>query len=258
MRARRPAPLLPAAGARRDAPSVGAARLRGSMCGRYTSSQRREAIAERFQVAVPEEYRERYNLAPAQRALIVRRGEGERDAALVRWGLLPHWAKDERLAFKLINARAETLAEKPAFRSLLRSHRCLVVADGFYEWRLGTDGRKEPVHFRLHDGAPFAFAGLWTQRRDPQSEAPVESCTIVTTRPNELVASVHDRMPVILAPEAEEAWLASDLERQHVRSLLRPLDASLLVARPASRLVNSIRNDGPELLEPEAALPLAS
>ena len=150
------------------------------MCGRYTSSRRREVIAERFQVTVPEAYEERYNLAPAQRALIVRERDGEREAVLARWGLLPHWAKDARVAFKMINARAETLAGKPAFRSLLGKHRCLVVADGFYEWTIGPDGKKHPVHFRLADGGLFAFAGLSTSRRDEDTDELVESCTIVT------------------------------------------------------------------------------
>ena len=228
------------------------------MCGRFTSSQRREAIAERFQVAVPEEYGPRFNLAPAQRALIVRVREDEREAALVRWGLLPHWAKDQRLAFKLINARAETLTEKPAFRSLLGKCRCLVVADGFYEWRIGADGKKEPIHFRLRGGEPFAFAGLWTQRRDPKTDELVESCTIITTVPNELVAPIHDRMPVILPAAVETDWLDPELPREHALSLLQPLDSLLLLAEPASRLVNSVRNEGPELLEPDEALPLAS
>ena len=155
------------------------------MCGRFTSSQPRSAIAERFQVTVPEGYSERYNLAPTQRALIVRKRESDREAVLARWGLLPHWAKDERIAFKMINARAETLAEKPAYRSLLGKCRCFVVADGFYEWTVGPDGKKQPIHFRLAEGGLFVFAGLWTRRTDGAGEL-VESCTIITTRPNEL------------------------------------------------------------------------
>ncbi len=177
------------------------------MCGRHTSSQPRTAIAERFQITVPDGYSERYNLAPTQRALIVREHEREREAVLARWGLLPHWANDERIAFKMINARAETLAEKPAYRSLLGKYRCLVVADGFYEWTVGQDGKKQPIHFRLSDGGLFAFAGLWTCRTDDAGEL-VESCTIITTRPNELVAPVHDRMPVILPMGLESEWLA--------------------------------------------------
>ena len=222
------------------------------MCGRFTSSQRRETIAERFQVGVPEGYRERYNLAPAQPALIVREREGEREALMARWGLLPHWAKDDRIAYKLINARGETLAAKPAFRSLLGRHRCLVVADGFYEWRVGPDGKKEPIHFRLEGGAPFAFAGLWTSRTDPTSGELVESCTIVTTRPNALVAPVHDRMPVILTGELEQDWLDPAISKEHALALLEPYAAELMTALPASTRVNSVRNDDPGVLLPDA------
>ena len=147
-------------------------------------------MAERFQVAVPETYSERYNLAPSQRALIVRDRDDAREAVMARWGLLPHWAKDERIAFKMINARAETLTDKPAYRSLIGKYRCLVVADGFYEWTLGPDGKKQPIHFQLADGGLFAFAGLWTHRTDDAGEL-VESCTIITTRPNSKMANMN-------------------------------------------------------------------
>jgi putative SOS response-associated peptidase YedK len=119
------------------------------VCGRFTSSQRREAIGERFEVAVPETYQHRFNLAPQQRTLIIREREDVREAVMAKWGLLPHWAKDSKIAFKMINARAETLTEKPAYRSLLNRHRCLIPADGFYEWTLGSDGKKKPIHFHL-------------------------------------------------------------------------------------------------------------
>src|SRR5262249_53249008 len=122
------------------------------VCGRFTSSASGETLGERFGITVPEGYRERYNVAPGQRVAIVRRGEEGREPALARWGLLPHWAKDAKIAYKPINARAETLAEKPAFRSLLGRYRCLVLADGFYEWQVGADGGRDPVHFRLGDG----------------------------------------------------------------------------------------------------------
>jgi putative SOS response-associated peptidase YedK len=151
------------------------------MCGRFTSSQRRETIGERFQVAVPEGYQERFNLAPPEGADRPREGESARGGD-ARWGLLPHWAKDERISYKLINARSETLLEKPAFRSLVGKYRCLVVADGFYERTVGPDGKKQPIHFRLEDGGVFGFAGLWTCKTDDSSEL-IESCTIVTTSP---------------------------------------------------------------------------
>jgi putative SOS response-associated peptidase YedK len=202
-------------------------RIAALCAGGSTCSQRRETIAERFQVALPEGYSERFNLAPTQTALIVRERDGERGALMAWWGLLPHWAKDERISYKLINARAETLLEKPAFRSLLGKYRCLVVADGFYEWTVGADGKKLPIHFRLEDGSPFGFAGLWTCKTDEEGEL-VESCTIITTVPNELVAPVRDRMPVILPISAERDWLDPEVSREHALSLLQPLHAALM------------------------------
>jgi putative SOS response-associated peptidase YedK len=224
------------------------------VCGRFSSGGDSETLHERFKVAVPAERAERFNLAPAQRALIVRSEGGEREAALARWGLLPHWAKDVRIAYKLINARAETLTEKPAFRSLLRGHRCLIVADGFYEWRPAADGKKDPVYFQLAEGVPFAFAGLWTRKVDEESGEPLDSCTIVTTSANALVAPVHDRMPVILPASLEDEWLDPDSSKEHALSLLRPLPAELMTSRVVSRLVNSVRNDDRSLLLPAAAL----
>jgi putative SOS response-associated peptidase YedK len=126
---------------------------------------------------------------------------------IAKWGLLPHWAKDSKIGFKMINARAGTLTEKPAYRCLLSRFRCLIPADGFYEWTSGSDGKKQPIHFHLPDYAMFAFAGLWTSRTDEETGEIIESCTIITTTPNELVAPVHDRMPVILPPDAETVWL---------------------------------------------------
>lgn len=226
----------------------------GLVCGRFTSSVRREAVAERFQIAVPETVSERYNVAPAQRVLAIRRGEDrEREPALLRWGLIPHWAKDARIAYKMINARAETLLDKSSYRTLIGKRRCLIVADGFYEWRLGTDGRKQPIRFNRIDDDAFAFAGLWTTWADRQRGELIESCTIITTTPNELVAPVHDRMPVILPPELEEPWLDPELEAQEALAFLQPYPAALMKAHVASPLVNSVRNDFPALLTAEAA-----
>jgi len=202
------------------------------VCGRFTSSQRREAIGERFEVAVPETYSERYNLAPQQRALIVREHDDVREAVMAKWGLLPFWAKDAKIAFKMINARAETLTEKPAYRSLIGKCRCLIPADGFYEWTLGSDGKKKPIHFHLPGRELFAFAGLWTSRTDEETDEIIESCTIITTRPNELVAPVHDRMPVILPSDAERVWLDPTISKEHALSLLEPYPADLMLALP--------------------------
>ena len=205
-------------------------------------------MGERFHVAVPETYQERYNLAPQQRTLIVRECDGRREAVMAKWGLLPHWAKDAKIVFKMINAKAETLTEKPAYRGLLSRHRCLVVGDGFYEWTVGDDGKKQPIHFHLADYGLFGFAGLWTARADEASGEILESCTIITTRPNELVASVHDRMPVIVPAEAEAPWLDRSISKEHALSLLEPYPAKLMQALPASPRVNSIRNDDTGLL----------
>jgi putative SOS response-associated peptidase YedK len=219
-----------------------------------TSAVRREALAERFQVTVPQTASERYNVAPGQRVLAVRRGEDRaREATLLRWGLIPHWAKDARIAYKMINARAETLLEKSSYRALVGGRHCLIVADGFYEWRVGSDGRKQPIRFSRIDEDAFAFAGLWTTWTDRQSGELVESCTIITTTPNELVAHVHDRMPVILPPELERAWIDPEVEAHEALSFLQPYPAVLMKALEASPLVNSVRNDSPALLESEAA-----
>jgi putative SOS response-associated peptidase YedK len=224
------------------------------VCGRFTSSQRREAIGERFKVAIPETYAHRFNLAPQQRALIVREKDGDRNAVMAKWGLLPHWAKDSKIAFKMINARAETLTEKPAYRGLLSRHRCLIPADGFYEWTVGSDGKKHPIHFHLPGYDLFAFAGLWTSRTHEETGEILESCTIITTQPNSLVAPVHDRMPVILSSEAETLWLDPTISKEHALSLLEPYPAALMLALPASTRVNSVRNDDAGLLSPEDAL----
>jgi len=226
------------------------------MCGRFTSSQRREAIGERFEVAVPETYSERYNVAPQQRALIVRGREGERDAVMAKWGLLPHWAKDAKIAFKMINARAETLGEKPAYRSLLPRHRCLVPADGFYEWTVADDGKKTPVYFQLAERTMFAFAGLWASRTDPETGEVLVSCTIVTTTPNELVAPVHDRMPVILPAAAWEPWLSPDADAADLRALLVPWAGDELEAVPVSSAVNRADHEGADCVR-EVPRPVA-
>jgi putative SOS response-associated peptidase YedK len=224
------------------------------VCGRFTSSQRREAIGERFEVAVPKTYAHRFNLAPQQQALIVRERDNGREAATAKWGLLPQWAKDAKIAFKMINARAETLTEKPAYRGLLGRYRCLIPADGFYEWTVGNGGKKQPIHFHLPGYELFAFAGLWTARSDKETGEVTESCTIVTTRANNLVAPVHDRMPVILPRELEDVWLDPSVSKEHALSLLQPYPPELMRALPASTRVNSVRNDDSGLLLPEEAL----
>jgi putative SOS response-associated peptidase YedK len=219
------------------------------VCGRFTSTVESSEVALRFGVEPPERYRARYNVAPTQQVLaILDDANRGRRAEMMRWGLVPHWAKDPSTSFKMINARAETVLEKPAYRSLMRRHRCLVPADGFYEWRVGPDGKKEPVRFTLAAGSLFAFAGLWTSWVERQTGELLDSCTIITTMPNELVAPVHDRMPVILTATDEECWLDPSFPAEAAVSLLRPYPASSMWAAPVSRRVSNVRNDDPDLL----------
>ena len=171
---------------------------------------------------------------------------------IARWGLVPHWAKDPKAGARMINARAETLAEKSAYRPLLAKGRCLILADGFYEWRLDPDGKKRPVRYTLDGGEPFGFAGLWTGWRDPESGEWLRTCTIITTTANELVAPVHDRMPVILPRGVEDAWLDRDVAGRGGADAAAPYPAEHMHAADASMLVNSVKNDDVRLLDPLA------
>lgn len=197
----------------------------------------------------------RYNVAPTQTIIAIVRGEdGAPQARAMRWGLIPPWAKDAKIAYRMINARSETADEKGAYKRLLATadRRALLLADGFYEW-LRSEDRKQPrvpFRFTLADGAPFAFAGLWTPGTLDGER--IESATILTTAPNALVAAVHDRMPVILAgPDAERAWLSPELDALAAKALCVPLAAELMTVTPANPLVNKVGGDvpeGPELL----------
>ena len=223
------------------------------MCGRYMLSGHQE-FSERFQLRqIPEGLFPRFNAAPSQHLPVVLEGEpGERETRLLRWGLIPRWRKPGGgSTIAPINARSETLLEKPMFRSLVGKRRCLVPAHGFYEWRrIGT--KKQPYHFHLPDHALFGFAGLWD---DPPAGEEVGSFTIITTSANDLVAPLHDRMPVILRPEDEEAWLDPDLDEPRAAlTLLHPYPADAMDAYPVSPAVNNARNEGPELIEPSAEL----
>src|SRR5678816_1838078 len=193
------------------------------MCGRYTDTKRNKAMLASVGFQADFAFTPRYNIAPTQEASIVALGaEGALEHKLVRWGLLPHWAKDEKMGVSLINARSETVAEKAAFRHAFRFRRCLVLADGFYEWKKGPSG-KQPIYIRMREGRPFAFGGLREEWRD--GERLVESFCIVTTRPNELCATVHDRMPLILREADFPAWLDPNARPQAVDALLRPYAA---------------------------------
>jgi len=215
------------------------------MCGRYANAKPGE-IARRFGVPVQLELTPRYNVAPAQPSPII---DQSGQLALLRWGLIPSWAKDPSVGNRMINARAETVAQKPAFRRPLRAQRCLVPASGFFEWQRTASG-KIPHYFHRRDDELFAFAGLYDAWRNPTSGDEILSYTILTTTPNELVAPVHDRMPVMLRREDEERWLNPDeTEPALLLPLLVPYPATEMAAYPVARLMNSPANDAPQMIE---------
>lgn len=221
------------------------------MCGRYTLTVSAAVLAEVFEVEVPA-HQPRFNVAPTQTTGIVRlAGDGQRVWRSARWGLIPSWAKDPSIGNRMINARAETAADKPAFRTAIRRRRCLVPADGFFEWRRTADG-KQPYHIRFADRRTFAFAGLWERWRQPDGDA-LDSYTILTTTPNEVVAPIHDRMPVILTPAVWREWLAGDeLAADRRQALLTPHSAAGMESVAVSRRVNNPRFDDPDCLGPRA------
>jgi len=223
------------------------------MCGRYSITQPVEAIQRVFHVGERPNLPPRYNVAPTQDVPAVRRGEdGERHLALLRWGLIPFWADDASIGSRMINARAESAAEKNAFRTAFRRRRCLIVADGFYEWQKPATkgGRKQPYRVTLTDGGLFAFAGLWESWREPASGETVESCAILTTDANEDLAQIHERMPVILDPAGYETWLDPDADPVDAQALLGPYPSERLTAYPVPTRVNAVANDDPAVIEP--------
>jgi putative SOS response-associated peptidase YedK len=221
------------------------------MCGRFTLATPGQTIAEAFELQSAPELKPRYNISPTQGVAAIRAAGAGRELVTLHWGLIPSWSKDAAIGARMINARGETAAEKPSFRAPFRSRRCLILADGFYEWR--RDGeRKQPFHICMSDRRPFAFAGLWDRWAAPDGE-PVESCTIVTTAPNELLAPIHDRMPVILPPAAYAPWLdPARRDKERLQEFLQPFPASLMKAYPVSPRVNNPRNDDRDCIAPLA------
>lgn len=222
------------------------------MCGRYASLTPPEAMRQMFRTtnAVPN-FPARWNVAPTQDILVVRFNPetGARSLDVVRWGLIPHWAKDASIGAKLINARAEGLADKPSFRDAYRRRRCLIPADAFYEWKAGTRP-KQPYAIRPAGGGLFAFAGLWENWRDPAGEW-VRTAVIVTTTANAAVAELHDRMPVVIRPEHWPEWLGEvPASPDDLAALLAPVLADAVEVYPVGAAVSSVRNEGPELLAP--------
>ena len=217
------------------------------MCGRYTITVDPGELAQRFNATLPPDpLQPRYNAAPSQN-LPVLLNEGDRQIQMLKWGLIPHWAKNAS-DYNLINARAETIEEKPSFRDALQKRRCLVLTDGFYEWRKTPDG-KTPMRITLKSGEPFAFAGLWETWKDPDGN-PLRTFTIITTTPNDLMATIHNRMPVILSRADENMWIDNMPGVGAWRSLMRPYPADLMTAYPVSAKVNSPANDTPAVMAP--------
>jgi len=221
------------------------------MCGRFTLTVDPAEVQETFSAyTFPQQFAPRFNIAPTQPVLVIP-NDDQNTADFFVWGLIPMWAKDPSIGNRMINARAETLEEKPAFRGSLKYKRCLILADGFYEWK-SAEGKKGKTPFFIHmkDRKPFAFAGLWDSWNSPDGSL-VKSCTIITTEPNELTGIIHNRMPVILHPRDYAKWLdPSPQTPDQLKPLLKPFPADLMNAYPVSPLVNTPANDKPELVVP--------
>jgi putative SOS response-associated peptidase YedK len=207
-------------------------------------------LAREFQLSEEPELEPRFNIAPTHMVAIVRNEQDptRRELKLVKWGLIPFWAKDTKIAARFINARAESVAEKPAFRSAFKSRRCLVPADGFYEWKK-TGSSKEPYFIGRADGKPLAFAGLWERWKSPEGEI-VETCTIITVDANDALRSIHDRMPAILKPEEYGVWLDSNVKPDALKELLRPFPADQTSGYRISDKVNKANYEGPDCVRP--------
>lgn len=228
------------------------------MCGRYELHTHPAAIALAFGLGHVPELGSRYNIAPMTEVPVVRvSSNGERELVRLRWGLVPRWAKDPSIGSKIINARGETLAQRQSFRMAYRRHRCLLPADGFYEWMAvpGSDHpRKQPVHIGMKGGSLFGLAGLYERWRSPDGEV-LDTCTIITTAANALLRPVHDRMPMIVAPEDYTRWL--DPANADIEDLIAPFPGERMTYYPISTRVNAVRNDGPTLIERFEAVPEA-
>ena len=223
------------------------------MCGRYRLSRRKQLVEEYFaSTSGEEEWNPRYNIAPTQPVPVIRQNPREpvRELLLIRWGLIPSWAKDRSVGARMINARSETASMKPTFRDALKYHRCLIPADAFYEWEK-TGKAKQPYCFEVNDGALFAFAGIWDRWKDASGKA-IETCSILTTTPNAVTSAVHDRMPVILDPDGYDLWLDPGMKDVRAASeLLKPYDARLMRCYAVSTRINHVANDDEACSAPE-------
>jgi putative SOS response-associated peptidase YedK len=220
------------------------------MCGRFTLASNTQKLAETFtEFKFPAELPPRYNIAPSQPIAVVA-NNGQNQVEFFQWGLIPSWAKDPAIGNQMINARAETLAEKPSFKTAYRRRRCLILADGFYEWRKNPDKTKTPMYIQLESQEPFAFAGLWESWHSSDGDT-LLSCTIITTEPNDLMAKIHNRMPVVLPTEAYARWLdPAEQKPEQLQGLLKPYPAEQMMTYPISTLVNNPKNDSPECIVP--------
>jgi putative SOS response-associated peptidase YedK len=217
------------------------------MCGRFAFFSPLDTVARKFRAEVAVETGPRYNVAPGQQVLaVVEDKTGGRELTAFRWGLIPFWAKEKDIRYRMINARAETVSEKPAFRNAFKKHRCIIPADGFFEWKEEERGGKQPYFIRFKSKEPMGFAGLW----DHWEGEAIDSCSIIVTTANAFMADIHDRMPVILPETHYDAWLdPTNRQPQSLLPLLRPFPEGELEAYPVSRAVNNPRNEGKELLE---------
>ena len=229
------------------------------MCGRFTLRTPSGLLVEEFQMSLPLDLKPRYNIAPTQDVVAVRvdRDTRQRQAAMLSWGLVPSWAKDVRMGARMINARSETVDSKPSFRVAFRQRRCLIIADGYYEWKRSGKS-KQPFHIHLQGNGAFGMAGLWEKWKGPGrdgAETTIESCTILTTVANGRTADIHDRMPVILPPRRYDRWLDPDInEPRQLLPLLEPYDADQMAFDSVSTFVNNARNEGSRCLEKQQQL----
>jgi putative SOS response-associated peptidase YedK len=219
------------------------------MCGRFARIVSNRKLREKYRLKETPQLDDRYNIAPTQPVAAVRAGDEGPELVLLRWGLIPSWSKDATIGYKLINARSETVAEKPSFRSAFKQRRCLIPASGFYEWQKQGTGSKQPFFISLRDEELFSFAGLWERWHDPTGEE-VQSCTILTTTANELMRPLHERMPVVLDSAAESVWFDPPSPADALRALFAPFASERMQAIPVSSWVSNARHEGPRCLEP--------
>lgn len=222
------------------------------MCGRYTVEQRAEALLHFYKATGQFLWEGSYNIAPSQMVPVVVDGDQAKEIRLMKWGLIPHWAKDDKIGYKMINARGETVAEKPGFRDSFKKRRCIIPATGFFEWRTIAPKKKQPWYFTPKEGL-FSFCGLWSRWKSPEGEE-IETCAIITTAPNEVVAPIHDRMPVAITDNMIGAWLSNDTKPDDLKDFLAPYPASQMKSVPVSSYVSNVKNHGPRCIEPAAEL----